>query len=51
MLYGGATTAQLRFVQQHYIDHSQPITAAEWRRRPLVRTVPDNAARLLSPLL
>jgi cardiolipin synthase len=51
LLYGASPTAQLRFVQQHYIDHATQVVAARWRQRSVLRTIPDNAARLLSPLL
>ncbi len=51
LLFGNAPTAQLRFVQQHYMDHADPLNRAQWRNRSQVVSTIDNAARLLSPLL
>ena len=51
LLYGPAITAKLRFLQQHYIQQSDPLTLASWRRRSHGQVMLDDAAKLLSPLL
>ncbi|MHB1156422.1 MAG: cardiolipin synthase [Phycisphaerales bacterium] len=51
LLYGPAITAKLRFLQQQYIEQSDALTLASWRRRAGWRTMIDNAAKLLSPIL
>lgn len=44
-------TADLRALQQSYIDRASPVDMAAWKsRRPLTRLVEDSA-RLISPLL
>ncbi len=50
-VYDSAFTADLRALQQSYIDCSAPVDMAAWgSRRPVTRFVED-AARLISPLL
>jgi cardiolipin synthase len=50
-VYDRAFTAELRGLQQSYIERSQPMDLAAWRARPAPRRFTENAARLLSPLL
>jgi len=51
LLYGSEVTAQLRFMQQHYIDGSYQLDPVAWSTRPRHRVMLEDAARLLSPLL
>jgi cardiolipin synthase len=51
LLYGAQITNYLRFAQQRYINESEPVSLAEWRRRPMAKQCVENAAALLSPLL
>ena len=50
-VYDAGFTAELRALQQSYIDRASPVDMAAWKsRRPLTRLVEDSA-RLISPLL
>jgi len=51
VIYDRQVTGQLRRMQQGYIANSDLLLKEEWRRRPLVRKVAENVARLVSPLL
>ena len=50
-LYDPEFTATLRELQQHYIDRSHMMDLARYQRRPRLRRIGENFARLLSPLL
>ena len=50
-LYDPEFTKQLRELQQHYIDGSHMMDFARYQRRPRLRRIAENFARLLSPLL
>jgi cardiolipin synthase len=50
-VYNREFTAQLRQLQQSYIDRSQLMDMETWRRRSLGQRIAENTARLLSPLL
>jgi cardiolipin synthase len=50
-VYNREFTAQLRQLQQSYIDRSQLMDLGTWRRRSLGKRIAENTARLLSPLL
>lgn len=41
----------LEAIQHGYIAHSDRLSLAEWRRRPLYHKLAENLARLVSPLL
>ena len=43
--------AALRTIQEKYFANSDILTAAEWARRPLLRKVAQNTARLADSLL
>ncbi len=51
LLYGQQVTAELRFAQQSYIDRSEQVDPSAWRDRPYARRLPEDIAKLLSPLL
>jgi cardiolipin synthase len=51
LLYEKDATAQLRFCQMQYINDSAEVVLDLWRARPIYRTMTENAAMLLSPLL
>jgi cardiolipin synthase len=51
LLYDRDFTATLRALQQRYLDVSQPLDLAEWRRRPRWRYLAENCCRLIGPLL
>ncbi|NLS97356.1 MAG: cardiolipin synthase [Planctomycetaceae bacterium] len=44
-------TANLRRLQQRYIEHSQFMDLDAWRKQPMVERLVVNTARLLSPLI
>ena len=50
-VYDPRFTAQLRSLQQSYIDQSVGIEIDRWRRRGFVTRLLENIAKLLSPLL
>jgi hypothetical protein len=43
--------AQLEEIQSGYIANSDRIDPAGWRARSQLRRIPENLARLMSPLL
>lgn len=51
LFYDHELTAQLHAVQERYIAHSELLTGAVWDQRSLFVQVPENLARLVSPLL
>ncbi len=51
LLYGSQSTAQLRFLQQYYMDQADQITRRQWSGRPRTRRFVDDLAKLFSPLL
>lgn len=50
-IYDPAFTHELRFMQRHYMNESEPVHLSEWRRRPYIARLTDNIARMFSPLL
>lgn len=50
-LYDPEFTKRLRELQQRYIDKSHMMDLARYQRRPRLRRMAENFARLLSPLL
>jgi cardiolipin synthase A/B len=50
-VYDDAFAADLRALQQNYIEESDRIDPAAWRARPFGRRFVENALRLASPLL
>ena len=50
-LYDPEFTKRLRELQQQYIDKSHMMDFARYQRRPRLRRMAENFARLLSPLL
>jgi cardiolipin synthase A/B len=50
-IYDSQFTAELRKVQQHYIDRSLLLDLDAYQRRPKLRQAAENFARLLGPLL
>ncbi|USI72952.1 cardiolipin synthase [Sphingomonas morindae] len=51
LLHDRASIGALVAVQQSYIAGSDPLDPAAWRRRPRLRILAENLARLLGPLL
>ncbi|MCH2146021.1 MAG: cardiolipin synthase [Phycisphaerales bacterium] len=51
IIYDTDFASELRFLQQHYMDNSDPISLETWLKRPLAARVRDSAAGLMSPLL
>lgn len=49
--YDKEFTTVLRDLQERYIEDSQFMDLAEWRKRPAIERLITNAARLLSPLI
>jgi cardiolipin synthase len=49
--YGRAMTDRLREVQDKYLRDSVPLDPQAWKRRPMVRRLGQNMAKLFSPLL
>ncbi len=47
----GDFSSYVAWLQQRYIDESEPLDAAAWRRRPFPRRLIENLARLIGPLL
>jgi len=50
LLHGRDAVDRLRAVEDHYREQSRELTLAEWRARPVLERVADNAARLTSAL-
>jgi cardiolipin synthase len=50
-IYDAAITADLRRLQQSYIDRAKPLDLEAWRDRSLPTRLAQNAARLVGPLL
>jgi cardiolipin synthase len=51
MLYDADMSAQIRSLQQRYLDRSIPIDPERWADRPALERLKENAAQLMSPLL
>jgi cardiolipin synthase len=51
LFYGPEVAAQLRAQQSYYMNDSFRLTAEKWARRPAIKKLFQNIARLLSPLL
>jgi cardiolipin synthase len=51
LLYDTQVTELLRAEQRLYLEDAVRLTAEDWRRRPALRRVFQNVAKLLSPLL
>ena len=51
LIYDPKVVAGLRAIQEKYFANSDALTAAEWARRPLLRKVAQNTARLADSLL
>jgi cardiolipin synthase len=50
-VYDSDEASLLRMLQTSYIDDSDDVFLEDWRRRPLIKRITDNTARLLGPLL
>lgn len=51
VFYEGYVAEALLAQQQHYIEHSRPLTREDWSQLPRYRRFGQNLARLMSPLL
>ena len=51
VLYGRDAVAPLEAIQRGYLNASDPVEAARWKRRSGLHKVGENIARLVSPLL
>ena len=51
LLYDMAAIARLEAIQAAYIAASDPLDAKAWQARPRLRRLPENIARIMSPLL
>ncbi|GAB6195374.1 cardiolipin synthase [Lysobacter xanthus] len=51
LLHDADCAAQLRAIQQRWMDASDVLDLAAWRARPRLPRVAENAARMVSPLL
>jgi cardiolipin synthase len=51
VLYGRDAVEPLEAIQRGYLNASDPVEAARWKRRPALHKVGENIARLVSPLL
>ena len=51
LLHDAASIAQLERIQAGYLAASDPLTLEEWRARPRLSRLPENIARIMSPLL
>jgi len=51
LLFDDASVADVERVQQGYLAGSDRLTRERWNRRPALRKLAENIARLLSPLL
>ncbi len=51
LVYDPDFVAQLHFLQQIYMEQSEPVTLEEWKRRGAFEIFADNVFKLMSPLL
>ncbi len=51
LLYDAASIAQVEAIQRGYVAASDAVTLDEWRRRPTLRRLAENVARLFNSLL
>jgi cardiolipin synthase A/B len=51
LFYGPQVAQQLRAQQQRYIEKSFQLTAEQWNKRPAIKKLFQNVAKLVSPLL
>jgi cardiolipin synthase len=51
LFYGPRVAEQLRAQHQKYIEHSFQLTAEVWGKRPAIKKLFQNVAKLVSPLL
>jgi len=51
LLYGPEITAELRFLQQRYMNESVRLSHAAWEQRSMAARLGEDVAKLLSPLL
>lgn len=51
LLHDAASVAQLEGIQRGYIAAADPVDPVAWRRRPMLRRLAENAARLFNSLL
>jgi len=51
LVYDPAVVGRMREVQERYFAHSERLSTEDWKRRPLVRKVLQNSARLADSLL
>jgi cardiolipin synthase len=50
-IYDSDVVAQLRVEQEHTIAESDSLLLEQWVQRSLWKKIPENMARLVSPLL
>jgi cardiolipin synthase len=50
-VYGQEFAAELRALQQSYLNGSDRLNPQEWRQRPFSQRLLENTMRLVSPLL
>jgi len=51
LFFDARIASQLVAIEERYMRGSHPITLSEWRKRPFLRELVQNLARLVSPLL
>jgi cardiolipin synthase len=51
VLYGVDAVAPLEAIQLGYLNASDPVDPARWKRRPALHKIGENIARMVSPLL
>jgi cardiolipin synthase len=51
IIYDSDFASELRFLQQSYMDKSDPVAFEQWKQRPTHMRIRETAAGLLSPLL
>ena len=51
LVYDPEFTARLHFLQSSYIEKSTRLTPAQWKSRGALKSLGDNVAKLLTPLL
>lgn len=51
LVYDSDFAAELHFLQTDYVQRSERVSLQAWARRPFVRRLADNAAKLVAPLL
>ena len=51
LLHDAAAIARLEEIQAGYIANSDPLSLDQWRARPKLERLPENIARIMSPLL